>query len=83
MVLIEAMARGVPALSVNVGGIPEVVGNQGAGKLVDLEVIEDDFVAAINEIRENYAAMSDKSRERVLELFTLEKLSKNYEKVYE
>ncbi|KTF15210.1 glycosyltransferase [Pseudoalteromonas sp. H105] len=82
MVLIEAMARGLPVIATDVGGIPEVVG-QNTGRLLTLNPNETDFLTAIEDIKLNYIYMSNKSRERVLELFTLEKLTKNYEKAYE
>lgn len=81
MVLIEAMARGLPIIASNVGGIPEVIGKK-CGVLNELNAGPDELLHAIKKLEESYVPMSIKARERVLDLFTLNQLAQNYEKIY-
>lgn len=45
MVVTEALARGLPVLATNVGGVPEALGDDGAGTLPGLLVPSEDPVA--------------------------------------
>lgn len=79
--VIEAMARGVPVVSTNAGGLAEVVGPDGvAGFAVDPQDAER-FAACIGELMADplrRAAMGSAGRKRVAEHFTVERMVAEY-----
>jgi glycosyltransferase involved in cell wall biosynthesis len=80
----EAMACETPVVATSVGALPEVVGTEGAGRLVpprDPEAL----AAAIRELLEDpeqRAEMGRKGRQRVEELFSWEKVAERTVSVY-
>jgi len=82
MVLVEAMASGVPVISTLSGSIPEVVGDGG------ILIQPNDPLSIYNEVRrlamdasarKKYSRMG---RERALEMFDAVAISKRIESVY-
>jgi glycosyltransferase involved in cell wall biosynthesis len=73
LVLLEAMASGVPVVASNVGGIPEVIKDDSVGSLV-MNCNEADFLHAIVSLcrdRDRYCAVSRNARARIKEEFSL------------
>ena len=94
--LIEAMAAGKPVVATAVGGIPDILGaidREGTGryKLTERGVLvpagEADALAKalrfMNENKERVKALADKAREFVLEHYSLRRLVKDCELLYE
>ena len=85
MVLIEAMARRIPTIGTDVGGIPEVVENGKTGVIVppgDIYSLAEAILKLISE-PERANTMGILGRERVERMFTVEIMAKNYEKFYQ
>lgn len=77
---LEAMALGVPVVTTDVGGLPEVVGDVGAGFVCRRESIED-FAKAIKSILRSpdlRNEMGAKGRERYLSLFSASRMAASY-----
>jgi L-malate glycosyltransferase len=78
---IEAMQQGVPVVSTNIGGLPEVIGNDGeCGFLTGRDDIEK-FSKNINELYTNkllYKKMAKRAKLRFLDKFTSDKMAKKY-----
>jgi len=74
-VLLEALAAGVPAVSTPVSGVPEILDDGRAGRIVpidDLEALES-AIAALLDDREVQRELTDVGRTRAEELFDLKK----------
>lgn len=83
MVLIEAMAAGLPTIATRSGAIPEVVGNAG---LIVKEKDAKEFARAMNLLLHNTAvraAYSKNGQKRVRRLFDRQKTAKKFFKVYQ
>nr|WP_272107437.1 glycosyltransferase [Staphylococcus sp. NRL 22/194] len=80
--IIEAMSYGLPVIASNVGGISELVDDNGA-ILKDNEPIN--IALALKQQLENddYVNQSKRSREKYLEHFTETKMLKEVEMVYD
>ncbi|HKP54533.1 MAG TPA: glycosyltransferase family 4 protein [Chloroflexia bacterium] len=82
-VLVEAMACGVPVIGSDSGEIPEVVGDAG------LIFHEGDVAALASHLRDllanpaSRADLSQRCRERVLNLFTLERVAAQHHSIYQ
>lgn len=84
IVLAEAHARGLPAVSYAIGGIPEVVSDQASGMLVPVGDI-DGVVAALQRLADHRAeceTMGWHGLERTRRLFMREALGERIESVY-
>lgn len=84
MVLIEAMARGIPVIGSNIGGIPEVIKDGETGLLVP-PGDPDALAEAISFILSNPGKakkMGIAGRRRVEENFTSEIMARNYESLF-
>jgi glycosyltransferase involved in cell wall biosynthesis len=83
MVLVEAMASGLPVISTHSGSIPEVIGDAGA------LVQPNNPLSLYEEIKKLYTdrhyreALAVKGRERALEMFSIEKAAAGIEAVYQ
>lgn len=80
--ILEAMACGVPAVSTDVGGVGEVVGE--TGRLVPVHDPDTMARAAVELLRdpERHAEMARAARRRACEEFTTDRIVSQYESVY-
>lgn len=84
MVLLEAMAAGVPVIATSVGGVPELVGSQGATLLV-APGDPAPFATAICDLLahpEKRSALTMSARQRVEDRFSAERMGKLYGQLY-
>lgn len=84
LVLLEAMACGVPSIGTNIGGIPEVIDHGGTGYLCEVGEVDDIAERAIS-ILENtdlHKRFSTNSIIRVKELFSSRYIVEQYEELY-
>jgi len=85
LVLLEAMARGKPVVATSVGGIPEVVEDKVTGLLVppkDSATLGDALIYLYTR-PDKRKEMGERGRERVLKLFTLERMVEEYVQEFE
>jgi N-acetyl-alpha-D-glucosaminyl L-malate synthase BshA len=84
LVLLEAMACGVPCIGTNVGGIPEVIEEGKTGFICDLGDIEEIAAKAIYLLSEQelHQKFSDMAVETVKSKFHAETIVKQYEDLY-
>jgi glycosyltransferase involved in cell wall biosynthesis len=85
LTVIEAMAMGTPVLSFNVGGVKEVLTHKENGYLADYRNSRDllnglDYILNLSELE--LKQMAKKSREKIKNNFSIDKMTKNYLKVY-
>ncbi|WP_163581994.1 N-acetyl-alpha-D-glucosaminyl L-malate synthase BshA [Gracilibacillus saliphilus] len=84
LVLLEAMACGVPCIGSNVGGIPEVIKDGVTGYIEELGDI-DAFAARTLELvsdMDKWHSFSAKAKERVVQHFSSDKIKQQYEALY-
>lgn len=83
-VVLEAMSMGVPVIASDVGGIPEQLGDEGAGVLVAPESPEAlaNAIAELLAEPERRAAAGAAGRARVLREFSLERQADGIERVW-
>ena len=82
MVALEAMACGTPVIAATVGGVPEVIGD--AGVLISLEspnVLATETLKLMNS-PETASALSKRSRQRVVERFSIPRFLDEHEALY-
>ncbi|HET7629288.1 MAG TPA: N-acetyl-alpha-D-glucosaminyl L-malate synthase BshA [Bacillales bacterium] len=84
LVLLEAMACGVPAIGTKTGGIPEVIVDGETGYLCEVGDLADMSRKAISILTDagTQESMSKKAVERVCETFHSEKILRHYERIY-
>lgn len=83
--LIEAMAAGLPVVSTNVGGVPDVVQDQKTGYLVspgDARGLAQ-AIGSLDGNPDRRRALGEAGRKRALELFTRERLLSRIASLYE
>jgi len=85
LVLLEAMACGVPCIGTNIGGIPEIIESGKNGYLVELGDIEDAASRAIGILTDakQHETLKKGSLEMVEQHFNSFKILEQYEAVYE
>ncbi|WP_404309363.1 GT4 family glycosyltransferase PelF [Neorhodopirellula lusitana] len=84
LTLLEAMARGLPVVSTDVGGTPEVVIDGGTGFLVPAGDVAS-MADALVELHQNAGAaveMGRQGRKRVEQHFTIQRMVRDYERLY-
>ncbi|MCP4350577.1 MAG: glycosyltransferase [Desulfobacterales bacterium] len=82
--ILEAMSSGLPVVATNVGGNPELVDDDVTGILVQSDngkALADAFTA-LTENPDTRKDMGRSGRKRVENLFSLEAMVRNYEKLY-
>ena len=85
LVLLEAMACGVPGIGTNVGGIPEVIVERENGYIVELgdtQAAAEKAIALLND-EQQLAAFSAAAQQHAHEHFRAEKIVEQYEVLYE
>lgn len=84
LVLIEAMACGVPTIGTNVGGIPEVIDEGVDGYICELGDINDIANKAITLLSDSdlHRKMSSQAISSVQQKFNSERIVNNYEDLY-
>jgi N-acetyl-alpha-D-glucosaminyl L-malate synthase BshA len=82
---LEAMASEVPVIATRVGGIPEVVENNGCGFLFEIGDIERMARAALNVLKDDTERkrLGARGREIAISNFTTDKIIPQYEQLYE
>lgn len=85
LVLLEAMACGVPCIGTNIGGIPEVIDHGETGYIAELGNIEQMsyFANKILEDTHLHQNMSSKAKEVVNDKFATGTILRQYENLYE
>ena len=84
LVILEAMACGLPVLTFNTGGVPELVIHNHTGYIAEYKNVED-LNAGLEILLKNHRLrneMGDNAVRRVNEYFTLEIMNQNYLKLY-
>ena len=85
IVILEAMAVGLPVVATRVGGVPEIVQDGATGLLV-APGDEAGLLAALNRLAEDTALrakLANAGREQVRAQFTIEQMVRNLETIYE
>ncbi|QTA79109.1 Glycosyltransferase [Desulfonema limicola] len=84
LALLEAMSLNLPVIATNVGGNPEIIGNNEYGILVksqDITALSEAMKILICDL-EKRKKLSILSRKRVTEMFDLQRMVKDYEQLY-
>lgn len=84
MVILEAMAMGIPVIASNVGGVPELVINGQTGFLIDIHASDrvEQFSAAVNKLssdRKMYEEMSRAALDYVRSQFSISRMTQAYQ----
>ncbi|MCM3158052.1 N-acetyl-alpha-D-glucosaminyl L-malate synthase BshA [Bacillus subtilis] len=84
LVLLEAMACGVPCIGTNIGGIPEVIKNNVSGFLVDVGDVEAATARAMSILEDEQ--LSNRFTKAAIEMleneFSSKKIVSQYEQIY-
>jgi len=82
--IIEGMASGLPVIGTKVDGIPEIIGDDGAGILINPENSEElkEGILRIMNDEKLSLRMGKIGRKRAIELFSLTKCIREIEKLY-
>ncbi|MBN2000455.1 glycosyltransferase family 4 protein [candidate division KSB1 bacterium] len=85
IVLIEAMAAGKPVVTTAVSSMPEIVQHEKTGLVVPVNNAHDLADALLKLMKDRHLArrMGEKGRNRVLQLFTMEKMLDSLEQLFE
>ena len=83
--LLEALAAGVPQVASRIGGIPQIVADKETGFLVQAGRVEDiaNHLLNIFTNSELRSRLSEASRKRALDLFSVEKMVRAHESLME
>ena len=86
LVILEAMAMGVPVVSTDVGAISEAIENNLNGILVDFSSdVAESFASKIEGLlgdEASYQAMATRAMNTITQRFTLKEMSSSYEEVF-
>lgn len=85
LVLLEAMACGVPCVGTRIGGIPEVIDDGETGYLCDLGDVEDIAAKSLSILKDEllHQKMADASIKKVREAFHSDVIVEQYEQIYD
>ncbi|MBX0356241.1 N-acetyl-alpha-D-glucosaminyl L-malate synthase BshA [Halobacillus sp. Nhm2S1] len=85
LVLLEAMACGVPCIGTNIGGIPEVIDHGETGFIAELGNVEQIsyFATKLLEDKELHQTMAEQSKRVVHDKFATNTILRQYETLYE
>ncbi|ATL39963.1 N-acetyl-alpha-D-glucosaminyl L-malate synthase BshA [Bacillus velezensis] len=85
LVLLEAMACGVPCIGTNIGGIPEVIKDQVSGFLVEVGDIQaaSEKALAVLEDRQLSKRLTDHALKMVETAFSSQRIVSQYERIYD
>ena len=85
LVLLEAMACGVPCIGSNIGGIPEVIKDQVSGFLVEVGDIQaaSEKALAILEDKQLSKRLTDHALKMVETAFSSQRIVSQYERIYD
>ena len=83
--ILEAMAAGLPVVATSTGGTPDIVEDRGTGLLVPPRDFSGTSAAILTLIRnpQMRKSMGARGRKRVRECFSVERMIRNYESLYE
>lgn len=88
LVVLEAMACGLPVVSSNIGGIDEIIDDEVDGFLIKYNVDYKDFMMLIDKLynlrkSEFFEQLCINARNKIISKFTLNKMIESYRKVYD
>lgn len=85
LVLLEAMACGVPCIGTNIGGIPEVIKDQVSGFLVEVGDIQaaSEKALAVLEDKQLSKRLTDHALKMVETSFSSQRIVSQYERIYD
>jgi glycosyltransferase involved in cell wall biosynthesis len=86
LVVLEAMAAGVPCIASSLSGIPEVISNSDVGLLVsprDEEALAEAMITIANMPEQERAALIERARERVRTRFNHKVVKEKLRAIYE
>ncbi|KNX33764.1 MULTISPECIES: N-acetyl-alpha-D-glucosaminyl L-malate synthase BshA [Bacillus amyloliquefaciens group] len=85
LVLLEAMACGVPCIGTNIGGIPEVIKDQVSGFLVEVGDIQaaSEKALAVLEDTQLSKRLTDHALKMVKTAFSSQRIVSQYERIYD
>ncbi|QOH66705.1 N-acetyl-alpha-D-glucosaminyl L-malate synthase BshA [Bacillus amyloliquefaciens] len=85
LVLLEAMACGVPCIGTNIGGIPEVIKDQVSGFLVEVGDIQAASEKALAVLEDKHLSkrLTDHALKMVETAFSSQRIVSQYERIYD
>ncbi len=85
LVLLEAMACGVPCIGTNIGGIPEVIQHKENGYIEELGDVQAfaDRILTLLEDKEKYLQFSRNAINHVKTNFSSDQIRNQYERLYQ
>ncbi|PAF00690.1 N-acetyl-alpha-D-glucosaminyl L-malate synthase BshA [Bacillus velezensis] len=85
LVLLEAMACGVPCIGTNIGGIPEVIKDQVSGFLVEVGDIQEasEKALAVLEDKQLSKRLTDHALKMAETAFSSQRIVSQYERIYD